>query len=301
MDFKIMYGSGSVEGGVGRDDLHVGGLTLPQAQFGEVDAEKGDAFKGAKFAGIAGLAFPSLSKGGVLPIFDQMMAKRVMHRNRFGFYLQEKRDGALWIDDIPKDAYQGELIQHKVVTPPAYWSLKLIDIKVNGKALNVCPGGCKVAVDSGTSLLTGPSEGTSKVLKALQVQTDCSNREQLGQLTYVLEGTDSAGKTIHHEYPMDPKEYLLESPGQCHPGLSNLDVPKPNGPVWILGDMFMMRYFSVFDRDTMSVYLARANPKAVEKKSTMVRLPQMKLREAPRAQNPDEWIGDANEDAWEEA
>jgi len=290
--FHVVYGSGGVEGAVGTDDLHVGGITLPQAQFGEVSREKGDAFRNAKFSGIAGLAFPELSKGGVLPVFDQMMKKKVMRRNRFGFYLQEKRDGALWVDDIPKDAYTGKLQRHKIVKPPAYWSLKLIDVKVGGKRMHVCPEehGCKIAIDSGTSLLTGPSHGAAKVLKALQVDTGCDNFDDLHQLTYTIEGEDEDGETRHFDYHLDPKDYVLESGGRssCHPGLSNLDVPKPHSPVWILGDMFMMKYFSIFDRDKESVYFGKANPDADEDKDEMVTLPQV-----------EEHANDS-EDSWEE-
>merc|ERR1712124_115842 len=71
-----------------------------------------------------------------------------------------------------------------------------------------------------------------------------------------------------------PDDYVLEGQGRttCRPGLSNLDVPQPNGPVWILGDMFMMKYFSVFDRDQNAVYLGLANPKANEKDQDMIKL-----------------------------
>ena len=311
--FKIVYGSGAVRGGFGQDDIHVGGFTLPQAKFGEVRSETGDAFKGARFAGIVGLAFPSLSKGGLTPVFDQMIQKRVMKHNRFGFYLQEKRDGAIWLDNVPKDTYEGELVEHKLVMPPAYWSLKLIDIKVDGKSMGVCPDGCKVAIDSGTSLLTGPSAGVGKVLSALDVKTDCANFDQLSHLTYVLEAEDGKGGKKNVEYPLTPNDYVLESGGRtaCHPGLSNLDVPAPNGPIWILGDMFMMRYMSIFDRDKKSVFMAKANPKAVEKKSEMA-LTELGS-EVQRAQHQGEatpggdWtrlassFSGGDEDEWEEA
>lgn len=197
-----------------------------------------------------------------------------MGRNRFGFYLQEKRDGALWIDDIPADAHIGELTRHELVDPPAYWSLKLMDVKVNGKSTGVCPGGCKVAIDSGTSLLTGPSEGAGKVLDMMQLDPGCGNLDSLGDLTFVLEATDKDGKKFNKEYPLKPREFVLESQGDqnCRAGISHLDVPKPNGPVWILGDMFMMKYFSVFDRDENAVYLGLANPKANEKEKDMIKL-----------------------------
>ena len=45
----------------------------------------------------------------------------------------------------------------------------------------------------------------------------------------------------------------------CTPAFMKLDVPKPRGPIFVLGDTFIRNYYSVFDRDNKKVGFAKAN------------------------------------------
>jgi hypothetical protein len=267
--FYIKYGSGLVKGKVVQDDLTLGSVKLKSARFGEVGYETGSAFEQGHFSGIVGLAFPSLAAQGMYPLFDQVIDQKVMKKNQFGFFLSNQVDkpGKLVLGEQgAKNYYKGEVAAHDVIEDN-YWSIRLVDVQIGNKRLKVCPDyGCKLAVDSGTSLLTGPTRDITDLLNKLNIQQDCSNWDQIPQISLLLEASREDGTKYIKKYPLNRQEYVFEGKDemtgerkQCTPGLMALDVPAPRGPLWIVGDLFMMKYFTMYSRDTNQVMMAEAS------------------------------------------
>ena len=262
-EVSVRFGTGDIEGMLSADDFHVGPMVVKKQTFGEITVENGNVFATDHFAGIAGLAFPALSAYSHTPVFDNIMNQKLLAVNMFAFYYSKlpRQESALFFGGPDPEFYTGKITWIPVMRQ-FYWEIRLQDIFVGDQAMNLCaPGGqyttdeagCKIVLDTGTSLVAGPSEAISNLLEKLDVSNHCNDMGALPDIALKVGGT---------RFVMHPADYVLpggEDDENCKPAFMPLDVPEPRGPLFILGDAFMRKFYTVFDRaqDRVGIAVAR--------------------------------------------
>jgi len=66
--------------------------------------------------------------------------------------------------------------------------IKADNILVDGKDVGLCPPhGCKLIADTGTSLITGPSDELLRLLDMVDVNDKCTNVDSLPTIDFVID------------------------------------------------------------------------------------------------------------------
>merc|ERR1711981_1333679 len=170
------------------------------------------------------MGWDRISVGGVKDPFHSLVDAGQLAAPEFAFYLGDNQPGSLVVGGTDKSHYTGDFT-YVPLKSEDYWRIALDDMKVDGTSMS----STKTAiVDSGTSLLAGPKDDVAAIAK------------KLGATSVLF------------------KEYTINSGSTCLFAMMGIDVPAPNGPLWILGDVFMRKYYTVFDWGNKRVGFATA-------------------------------------------
>ncbi|MBZ3881825.1 Gastricsin [Sciurus carolinensis] len=259
--FSLQYGSGSLTGFFGYDTLTVESIQVPNQEFGLSEKEPGTNFVYAQFDGIMGLAYPALSMGGATTALQGMLRVDALSSPIFSVYLSNQEGsedgGAVIFGGVDDNLYTGE-ISWAPVTRELYWQIGIEEFYVGEEASGWCSQGCQAMVDTGTSLLVVPKKHLSALLQTIGAQEDeygqffvnCADVQNLPTFTFVINGV---------QFPLQPSSYILNEDGYCSVGLESIDLSLEDGqPFWILGDVFLRSYYSIFDMANNRVGFATA-------------------------------------------
>jgi len=253
--FSIQYGSGSLSGYLSQDTCRIGSITVPDQVFAEAITEPGTAFVFSQFDGIMGMGYPQIANDGVTPVFDNIMTLGLLTENVFSFYLSKTDEaavgGEMYLGGINSAHYTGS-ITYVDVTVKGYWQFNLDSVKAGN---TVIQSNVHAIADTGTSLITGPPS----IIDQLQSDLGATNIGGIPyfpcsggnypDVTFTLSGT---------AFVLTKDDYIIKSDGAtyCESGFEGLRLNTEGVNTWILGDVFISTYYTVFDRDSNRVGFA---------------------------------------------
>ena len=236
------------------DDIVISGQ-----RFAEVQDAGGLGFAYAlgKFDGILGMGFTSISIDNTPTVFENAINQNAVDQPIFAFYLGDNKEGELTFGGYDPSKFEGDLAFVKL-SSATYWEINLDGISAGSYDNGGNDDGSPITaiVDSGTSLITGPKKEISALAMAIgatpnfmgEYTIDCKLVNDLPDVVFTIDG---------NEYSIPGKDTVIQAQGVCLFAFMGMDFPPP-GPQWILGDVFMRQYYTVFNYNDQTIGFAKA-------------------------------------------
>lgn len=193
-------------------------------------------------SGILGLAYDTISVDHLPTFVDSSNQKD----KSFAFYLQENPEASyLTLPGYDKEVVGDNQFQFHNVVEDKYYSLALTGLRQG--STHIPSDNFKAVIDSGTSVLVGPNTLVKPLINGITVNEDCSGLENLPEIAFYIDNI---------EYSLTPNDYVLKvtqgSDTQCVLAVMGQDFPAGFN-YFILGDTFMRKYYSFFDKNNNRV------------------------------------------------
>uniref|UniRef100_G1KVT2 Peptidase A1 domain-containing protein n=1 Tax=Anolis carolinensis TaxID=28377 RepID=G1KVT2_ANOCA len=247
--YTLYYGAGDLTVMLGYDTVMVQNIVVTNQEFGLSENEPMTPFYYASFDGIMGMAYPSLAVGGTATVMQQMLNQGQLSEPIFSFYFSRQPTvqygGELILGGVDTQLFSGD-VSWAPVTREVYWQIGVEEFAIGNEATGWCSEGCQAIVDTGTCQLTIPRQYFDTFLQAVgaeeyngELLVNCNNVQNMPTITFVINGA---------QFPLPPSAYVANNDGYCTVVVEPTYLASQSGePLWILGDVFLKEYYSVFD------------------------------------------------------
>ncbi|EAR83040.1 eukaryotic aspartyl protease (macronuclear) [Tetrahymena thermophila SB210] len=250
-NFSIHYLGGDVKGNVSQDKLTFGGFTINDYCFG-MAYQSSTLFQQVSFDGILGLAFTSISSIKSPTVIDMLYQEGKISENSFSIYLSSKQntnESELILGGFNPIYAETEFKFYPIYKDYQY-VLKGNYLKFNNLKIDVST----VIIDSGTSTISGDENILGPIAQAFPSTIDCYNITGFPSIFINFDGDD---------YELLPEDYIYSYTYKgvlnCRLGIKYFQLKNP-GQI-ILGDTFMRKYYTYFDKTNNRIGFAKAAQK----------------------------------------
>jgi Eukaryotic aspartyl protease len=232
--FEIQYGSGRIRGELAKETIIIDKYNLKDIEIGLVLLEIGEVFEKIPFTGIVGISPNSNQFSFVQQLYNQFNVTTI------SISLSETLDEPGYIGfEVFSPA-----LMHKSLSLN-YWEIELTDFRIGDydfcKSINTVI--CKGVIDTGTSVLSVPSNIYYQFIRLYHITNDCNNARYIPSMSIGI---------WNKVYEIESLEYITYDSGICSLALMKLDVPEPVGPFFVLGGTFLRKtvlYLNTIDNE----------------------------------------------------
>ncbi|XP_057583140.1 pregnancy-associated glycoprotein 2-like [Hippopotamus amphibius kiboko] len=253
LDFN--YHSGRMVGFLGYDTVRIGNFVILGQAFGLTKKLLG--LNHVTYDGILGLGYPSLAHKRTTPVFDNLKTRGIISQPVFAFYLSNRKENGSMVmfGGVDHSYHKGQL-KWIPVSRTHLWQITMNRITMDGEVVG-CFRGCQAIMNTGITFLIGPTRQVTTIHKLLSATPShqeyvvpCSNIRKLPTIIFTINGKD---------YPVPAEAYIWQSPLEtCLSLFKGGTEDWKRSEIWILGDVFLREYFSVYDRGNNRIGLAPA-------------------------------------------
>ncbi|XP_036329843.1 lysosomal aspartic protease-like [Rhagoletis pomonella] len=254
--FAIQYGTGNLTGYLVADTVSISDFAITGQTLAVATSEPGNTFVDSEFDGILGMGYQTIAADNVLPPFYDLYSQGLIDSPVFAFYLTRNgtslQGGELTLGGIDTNHYSGELT-YVPVTIEGYWQFNMDSVSIDGT--NACLD-CSAIADTGKSLLAVPSSLLENIQNAIgavysegEYLVECAALSSLPIISFTIGGTT---------FNLTSSQYIIETEDENGDIVCMSAFEEADTNFWILGDVFIGQYYTVFDMGNNRVGFATA-------------------------------------------
>lgn len=237
--------------------MAIGGIPIPEQEFGEATKVFGAVFREANFDGVFGLGFENIAAGGMASPFTNLLADKSLYRPMFSLWLNGTEDGdragELIMGGVDRSRFEGTVAFAPVIRK-GYWEVTIQRLQVGSEKLSFRRA---AAIASGSTLIIAPEEDAHRIHRLLRMSKTedgryvipCGEIGNLPNISLVIGGA---------ELSLIPSNYIINWHGECMSAIVGHDIQSPTGPIWVLGTAFLRSFYTIFDMGRNRVGFAKA-------------------------------------------
>ncbi|WFD45163.1 cathepsin D [Malassezia psittaci] len=276
--FLTPYGDGSntVSGNLGADVVSMSGYQVDNLTFGSVSQLIGSTIQ-APASGLMGMGFESLSSSGSTPFWEVVALQGRVKDPIFSFQLTSASSsedskvipgGIFSLGVLDDRQYTGDITWIDLTSGYGsngigYWAITMDRLQVNGDQISLGSSNI-VAVDTGTTLLGGPSKVLEEIYSKIPGVESAPTSLLGGSGYYLYPCTQTFTLTLTFggkDFKLDNDNLNLgrvsETSEMCVSSLFVAsDSESSSMPSWILGDTFLRTVFSAYSWNPQRVGFA---------------------------------------------